>query len=108
MRRAASTGRCSTSTRCATSPGTRCCARWNKGSGQVIGPLKSRHARRDLPIPLELADKLRAAVAGRLEDGLVFVSPETGRPYDPHHLHLRVLRPACAEAGIEWAGFHTF
>jgi integrase len=39
-------------------------ARWNKGSGQVIGPLKSRHARRDLPIPLELADKLRAAVAG--------------------------------------------
>jgi integrase len=31
-----------------------------------------------------------------------------GRPYDPHHLHLRVLRPACAEAGVEWAGFHTF
>jgi integrase len=83
-------------------------ARWNKGSGQVIGPLKSRHARRDLPISLELADKLRAAVAGRVEDGLVFVSPETGRPYDPHHLHLRVLKPACAEAGVEWAGFHTF
>ncbi|TMK99515.1 MAG: hypothetical protein E6G34_02965 [Actinobacteria bacterium] len=83
-------------------------ARWNKGDGQVIGPLKSRHARRDLPIPLELADKLRAAVAGRVEDGLVFVSPETGRPYDPHHLHLHVLKQACAEAGVEWAGFHTF
>jgi integrase len=83
-------------------------ARWQRGSGQVIGPLKSRHARRDLPIPLELADRLRALVADRPEDALVFVSPETGRPYDPHHLHLRVLKPACAEAGVEWAGFHTF
>jgi integrase len=31
-----------------------------------------------------------------------------GRPYDPHHLHLRVLKPACSEAGVECAGFHTF
>jgi hypothetical protein len=31
-----------------------------------------------------------------------------GRPYDPHHLTLRVLGPACEEAGVEWAGFHTF
>jgi integrase len=81
--------------------------RWQKGRGQVIGPLKSRHARRDLPIPLDLADKLRPLIAGRGEAELVFESP-TGRPYDPHHLHLRVLRPACAEAGVEWAGFHTF
>jgi integrase len=27
---------------------------------------------------------------------------------DPDNLHERVLRPACAEAGVEWAGFHTF
>jgi hypothetical protein len=31
-----------------------------------------------------------------------------GRPYDPHHLTLRVLGPACEEAGVERAGFHTF
>jgi integrase len=82
--------------------------RWQKGAGQVIGPLKSHHARQDLPIPLELADRLRARVAGRGERELLFASPETGRPYDPHHLHLRVLKPACVEAGVEWAGFHTF
>jgi integrase len=83
-------------------------SRPQKGNGQVIGPLKSLHARRDLPIPLSLADRLRAGVTGRKQDALVFASPETGRPYDPAHLHLRVLKPACAEAGVEWAGFHTF
>lgn len=81
--------------------------RWQKGKGQVVGPLKSRHARRDLPISLELADKLRALIAGRDPDALVFESP-LGGPYDPAHLHHRVLAPACAEAGVEWAGFHTF
>jgi len=80
--------------------------RWQKGKGQVLGPLKSRHARRELPIPLDLADELQAVVKGP-EDALVFASP-TGSPYDPHHLHLRVLKTACAEAGVEWAGFHTF
>jgi integrase len=81
--------------------------RWQKGSGQVLGALKSRHARRDVPIPLDLADRLRSHVAGRDGGALVFASP-TGRPYDPHHLHARVLVPACEEAGVEWAGFHTF
>jgi integrase len=81
--------------------------RWQKGQGQLLGPLKSRHARRDLPIPLALADELRRRLAGRGEGELAFAG-FAGRPYDPHHLHLRVLKPACAEAGVEWAGFHTF
>jgi integrase len=81
--------------------------RWQKGKGQILGPLKSRHARRELPIPLDLADELRALLVGREPDQLVFAGM-AGRPYDPHHLHLRVLKPACAEAGVEWAGFHTF
>ena len=72
----------------------------------VIGPLKSRHARRDLPIPLALADRLAALRAP--DDVLVFASPITGHQYDPRHLELRVLSPACSEAGVEWAGFHTF
>lgn len=79
--------------------------RRQKGKGLVIGPLKSRHARRDLPIPLELADKLRAP--GRAHDELVFQTG-VGSVLDPDNLHERVLRPACAEAGVEWAGFHTF
>jgi integrase len=82
-------------------------SRWQKGQGQVIGPLKSRHARRDLPIPVDLADRLRDATSGRGPDALVFESPYGG-PYDPAHLWTRVLSPACAEAGVEWAGFHTF
>jgi integrase len=81
--------------------------RWLKGRGQVIGPLKSKHARRDLPIPLGVADALRDRVAGREDASLVFPGVD-GRPYDPAHLWTRVLSPACAEAGVEWAGFHTF
>jgi integrase len=82
-------------------------SRWQKRRGQVLGPLKSRHARRDVPIPVDVADRLREAVAGRSPDALVFESP-FGGPYDPAHLWPRVLAPACAEAGVGWAGFHTF
>jgi integrase len=81
-------------------------ARAHKGMGMLIGPIKSRYARRDLPIPLELTDRLAALRVP--DDALVFASPITGRPYDPRHLEHRVLSPACAEAGVEWAGFHTF
>ena len=81
--------------------------RWQKGKGQVIGPMKSQHARRELPIPQPLASELRDSVEARGPDDLVFESP-LGGPYDPAHLYHRVLAPACAEAGVEWAGFHTF
>lgn len=81
--------------------------RRQKGNGLVIGPLKSRHASRDLPIPVALADRLRAHVAGRDERALVF-SSKVGTLLDPDNLYERVLVPACAEAGVEWAGFHTF
>jgi integrase len=82
-------------------------ARWQKGKGQVLGPLKSRHARRELPIPLALADELRTHLADK-EPGELAFAGMAGRPYDPHHVHLRILAPACAEAGVSWAGFHTF
>lgn len=81
--------------------------RAQKGKGQVVGALKSRHARRDLPIPLRVADSLRPLLTGKRPDELVFESP-LGGSYDPAHIFTRVLRPACAEAGVEWAGFHTF
>lgn len=50
--------------------------RRQRGKGLVLGSPRSRHSRRDLPIPVDLAE--------------------------------RVLRPACEEAGVSWAGFHTF
>ena len=81
--------------------------RRRKGTGLMVGPLKSRHARRDLPIPLEVADRLRPLVAGRGERELVFRST-AGTILDPDNLADRILAPACSEAGAEWAGFHTF
>jgi integrase len=77
------------------------------GIGLVIGPLKSRYARRDLPIRLDLADRLRALVVLKSTSEFVFAST-VGTALDPDNLTDRVLAPACAEAGVEWAGFHTF
>jgi integrase len=79
--------------------------RRRRGEGLVIGPLKSRHSKRDVPIPLALADRL--AALGAASEELVFRSA-TGSVLDPDNLAARVLAPACAAAGVEWAGFHTF
>lgn len=76
--------------------------RWE---GLVIGPLKSRHSRRDLPISPNLADRLRGLDTAA--DALAFRST-TGTVLDPDNLATRVLAPACRAAGVEWAGFHTF
>ena len=75
------------------------------GSGLVVGPLKSRYAKRDIPIGLELADQLRAL---RTPDDKPVFASTVGTLLDPDNLAERVLAPACAEAGVEWAGFHTF
>ena len=81
--------------------------RRQRGAGLVVGPLKSRHARRDLPLDLPLARRLAAHVAGRDERELMFRST-VGTILDPDNVADRVLAPACAAAGVEWAGFHTF
>ncbi len=93
--------------------GERPCVRVRRGVrrrqrvGLVVGPLKSRHARRDVPLPVDLADRLRPFVAGRELAEPLFKST-TGTRADPDNVAERVLAPACAEAGVEWAGFHTF
>lgn len=81
--------------------------RRRRAMGLVVGALKSRYAKRELPIPIELAERLRAHAAGRSPNDWVFVSA-TGKPLDPDNLADRVLAPACEEAGVGWAGFHTF
>jgi len=79
--------------------------RRRRGEGLVIGPLKSRYSRRDVPIPRTLADRL--SVHGAARDKFVFRSA-AGSVLDPDNLATRVLAPACRAAGVEWAGFHTF
>ena len=79
--------------------------RRRRGEGLVIGPLKSRYSKRDVPISRALAERLSAC--GAAHDELVFRST-AGSILDPDNLATRVLAPACAAAGVEWAGFHTF
>jgi integrase len=79
--------------------------RRRRGEGLVIGPLKSRYSKRDVPIPRALADRLRALDTA--PDDFVFCTA-TGTVLDPDNLATRVLAPACKAAGVEWAGFHTF
>ena len=79
--------------------------RRRRGEGLVIGPLKSRYARRDIPLPSNLAERL-ASLPTRADE-LVFRT-KMGTAYDPDNLLTRVLRPACEDAGVGWAGFHTF
>lgn len=79
--------------------------RRRRGEGLVIGPLKSRYSKRDVPIPPALADRLHAL--GTAPADFAF-STATGTVLDPDNLAMRVLAPACEAAGVEWAGFHTF
>ncbi len=58
-----------------------------------------------MPIPLGIADRLRAL---DVADGELVFKSTVGTLLDPDNLSERVLAPACAEAGVEWAGFHTF
>jgi integrase len=80
-------------------------ARRRRGRGMVIGRLKTRYAKREIPIPVALAERLRALRTAPTE--LVF-SSGIGTVLEPKELLTRELKPACKAAGVEWAGFHTF
>jgi integrase len=76
----------------------------------VYGPPKSRHGRRDVPIGFDLVRALRerqAACEWSRSNDLVFPSM-MGTPMDDGNLRSRTLNPAAEEAGVPWAGFHSF
>lgn len=70
----------------------------------AVGPPKSSHGKRDVPLSLRLASELRRKKGEPMER--VFPSP-TGQALDYATMRRDVLAPAAAEAGAEWAGFHT-
>lgn len=75
-----------------------------------VKPPKSKHGKRDIPITLLLADKLRTRrVSGEWseDDDLVF-SATNGEPLRHGNVRRRVLEPAAEEADLSWVGFHTF
>ena len=80
-----------------------------------MGPPKSRHGRRTIPLSAGLADELRRAKAQRsqrviasrpLDHELVFAN-RAGQILDQGNLLRRVLQPACKRAGIEQIGLHV-
>ncbi|HXB64908.1 MAG TPA: site-specific integrase [Solirubrobacteraceae bacterium] len=78
-----------------------------KGS---MGPLKSRYARREVPLdyPLVLAlREHREATEWPQDDDPVFAA-SNGACLDAENLRRRVLKPTREEACLEWVGFHTF
>ena len=75
-----------------------------------IGPPKTKHSRRDVPLPRELVDQLRArrrATEWPGDEDLVF-SNRDGGALHVGNVRRRVLKPAAEEAGASWAAFHTF
>jgi hypothetical protein len=75
------------------------------GEGLVIGPLKSRYSKRDVPIPGALADRLR--VLDTATGDLVFRTAG-GTVLDPDNLAMRVLAPACKAAASSGPAFTRF
>ena len=69
-----------------------------------LGALKSRYARREIPLSAPLVDDLRAAVRGR--EGILFPSL-TGSRLDIDNVRNRIIGPPAEEAGVPWVGWHT-
>jgi integrase len=77
--------------------------------GCVTRP-KTRHSRRDVPIPDSLVRDLRqhlATLVDQSDDAVAFPSGNGGY-LDPDNLRKRMLKPLVEEVGAPWAGFHTF
>lgn len=73
----------------------------------VVGAPKSRHGKRLVPLPGELATtRSELRPTGALDDELVFPGRDGG-PSDPGALRRRVLVPAAQRAGLTGVGFHT-
>lgn len=71
---------------------------------------KSRHGRREIPLSLAMADRLRdrrGTAATADDDDLVFHS-FNATPLSDGNLRRRTLKPIVEEIGAEWASFHTF
>jgi integrase len=75
-----------------------------------MGPPKSRHGRREVPLDAELVQALRAARSASEwpgEDDLVFPAGN-GQALIQSNLYRDALKTARDEADLTWVGFHTF
>jgi integrase len=75
-----------------------------------MGPPKSRHGNRQVPIDAALVSELRRRRRDSEhpdDDALVFPAGN-GEPLRQENLRRRVLEPTAQEAGVPWVGFHCF
>jgi integrase len=70
-----------------------------------IGPLKSRYARREVPVTVEVAQALWRARGASSDDAPLF-SGRDGRPVGRSQPY-RVVKAAAKKAGVPWAALHT-
>jgi integrase len=72
-------------------------------------PPKSKRGRREVALPRELVNELRARRPdGEVNEVLVFPNRD-GAPLNDKNLRRRILKPLCQEAGASWVrGFHVF
>ncbi len=76
----------------------------------VYGPPKSQHSRRSVPLAASLVSELRVRKRDTEwpGDGELVFATAAGTPLVDVNLRKRTLVPAAQEAGVPWAGFHTF
>lgn len=76
----------------------------------VYGPPKSRHGRRDVPLGFAVVRALRERrkASEWPGDGDLVFGATNGQPVHQENLRRRTLEPAREEAGVTFAGFHTF
>ncbi len=74
--------------------------------------LKTKNARRDLPLSPAMARRLWALSRGHTPTDPLFVSAQRGSrggvALNESNVRCRVLNPATERAGVPWATFHTF
>jgi integrase len=75
-----------------------------------VGPPKSRHSRRDVPIPASLVLELRdwRKLSEWPEDDDLVLPTTVGTCLSKDNVRNRYLKPAAEEIGAPWAGLHTF
>ena len=73
----------------------------------AVGAPKSRHGKRLVPLPNDLAATLHALRPADAPDDASVFPGRDGGPSDPGALRRRVLVPAARRAGLSGVGFHT-
>jgi integrase len=76
---------------------------------RIVDHCKTECSEAELPLDAEFAEALKQWMAKcpPSDEGWVFPSPRTGRPYELN-LQQKVLRPAGDKLGIPHLGFHSF